>query len=593
MRAFRNAPLGKTRLLVTACLSATLLLASCGGNSGSTTTPVSVVPPPPAPPPPPPPPPSGIFETEAEASRFLGKATFGATPTTITELTGIDVSDWMRAEFDKPATKYLPNMLAEIEALPETSAPVERPPARSISDGFIEAAIIGDDQLRQRMVLALSEIIVVSYFGDIKNYPAIMVEYMDILSENAFGNYRDLLEEVTYTPAMGFYLTYIANQKGDPDTGRVPDENYAREILQLFTIGLTELNMDGTEVLDSNGQAIETYDNSDITELAKVFTGLSWSSGSFFNTRGRLPSAYGSMIVYPEHHSDLEKTFLDVTIPPGTNGEESIDLALDAIFAHKNVAPFVSRQLIQRFVSSNPEPAYVQRVAMTFEAGTYTLPDGGTVGEGKRGDLKATIAAVLLDEAASRDPMTVQAESGKIREPFIRFVNWARAFNETTPDVRDEKMLNDMSGMGQHPFNSPSVFNFFRPGYVASNTDTGDAGLTAPEMQIINESSAVAYMNFINAFIYDTSPNISGDEEGGVKADYSAELAMADDAQALIDRLDLILTGNSLGTETRARILEMMAEIPIRAETENEDRMSRVAVAVTMVMTAPGYLVQK
>jgi len=586
---FKKASSDKTRLLVTACLSATLLLVSCGGSSESTPPPTSVV----LPPPPPPPPSSGVFESEAEASRFLGKATFGATPVSITQLTGTDVSDWMRAEFDKPATNYLPAMLAEIEALPETAAPVERPPARSISDGFIEAAIIGDDQLRQRMVLALSEILVVSYFGDIKNYPAIMTEYMDILSDNAFGNYRDLLEEITYTPAMGFYLTYIANQKGDPDIGRVPDENYARELLQLFTVGLTELNMDGTEVLDANGKAIEIYDNTDVTGLAKVFTGLSWDSGVFTNVRFRLPSAHGAMVVYPEHHSELEKTFLGVTIPPGTSGEESIDMALDGIFAHPNVAPFVSRQLIQRFVSSNPAPAYVERVALAFEAGTYTLPDGSAVGTEQRGDLKATIAAVLLDKEALRDPGSTSSESGKIREPFIRFVNWARAFNETTPDVRDEKFLNNMSAMGQHPFNSPSVFNFFRPGYVASNTETGDAGLTAPEMQIINESSAIAYMNFINSFIYDTSPNISGDEEGGVKADYSAELAMADDAQALIDRLDLLLTGNSLGSETRTRMLEMMDEIPIRADTDAEDRLSRVAVGVTMVMTAPGYLVQK
>ena len=584
---FKEASLDKTRLLVTACLSATLLLASCGGSGGSADPSTSVVPPPP------PPPPSGIFESEAEASRFLGKATFGATSTTITELTGTDVSDWIQTEFNKPATYYLPAMLVEIEALGGGSTPPPRPPARSLSDGFVEAAIIGDDQLRQRMVLALSEIIVVSYFGDIKNYPAIMTEYMDVLSENAFGNYRDLLEEITYTPAMGFYLTYIANQKGDPATGRVPDENYARELLQLFTIGLTQLNMDGTEVLDASGQAIETYDNSDITGLAKVFTGLSWDHGIFSNTRGRLPNAHGAMKVYPEHHSDLEKSFLGLTIPPDTSGEASIDMALDGVFNHPNVAPFVSRLLIQRFVSSDPDPAYVERVATAFEEGTYTLPDETAVGTGQRGDLKATIAAVLLDQDALRDPATVSEETGKIREPFIRFVNWARAFNETTPDVRDEKVLIDMSAMGQHPFNSPSVFNFFRPGYVASNTETGAAGITAPELQIINESSAIAYVNFINSFIYDTSPNISGDEDGGVKADYSAELAIADDGQALIDRLDLLLTGNSLAPKTRARMLEMMDEIPIRADTANEDRLSRVSVAVSMVMAAPGYLVQR
>jgi len=585
-----------TQFLLSACLASALLMASCGGSGGGTPQPPVGGPPPPPPPPPPlppppppPPPPSGVFATEAQTSRFLGKATFGATQTQIDGLTGTEVSDWVRAEFDKPVTHYLPVILNELAAQPQD----EMLPPRRISDAFLEAAIIGDDQLRQRMVLALSEIIVVSYNGQLQNFPATVADYMDVLSDNAFGNYRDLLEEVTYTPAMGFYLTYVANQKGDPDTGRVPDENYARELMQLFTLGLTELNLDGSEKLDGTGQPIEIFDNSDVTGLAKVFTGLSWDSGNFFNFRNDPTSTYRPLVIYPEQHSDLEKTFLTVTIPPGTGGEASIDMALDEIFAHPNMAPFVSRQLIQRFVSSNPDTAYVQRVATTFDAGTYTLPDGTAVGTGVRGDLKATLAAVLLDQDALRDPATAPAASGKIREPIIRFVNWARAFNVTTPDVRDEQFLANMSFMGQHPFRSPSVFNFFRPGFVAPNTETGAAGLTVPELQIINESSAMAYINFINAFIYDFSPNISGDEEGGVRADYGAEFTMADDAQALVDRLDLLLTGKSLGPATKTRLLEMMDEIPIRAGSEDEDRLTRVVVGVTMTMTAPGYLVQK
>jgi len=573
---------------MSACLSAGLLLASCGGG-GESSTPPPVAGPPPPPPPPPPAPPSGVFETEAQTSRFLGKATFGATPTDITNLTGTEVSDWIRAEFAKPATNYLPEILADIEALPAGTDL----PRRAVSDMFFDAAISGDDQLRQRMVLALSEIVVVSNSGNLGDFPATMADYVDVLSDNAFGNYRDLLEEVTYTPAMSFYLTYLANPKGDPETGRVPDENYARELLQLFTIGLTELNMDGTERLDGTGQAIEIFDNSDITGLARVFTGLSIEGSDFFFLSRDPSKLHEPLEIFPAFHSDLEKAFLNVTIPAGTSGAESIDMALDEIFGHSNMAPFLSRQLIQRFTSSNPSPAYVQRVATAFETGQFTLPDGSSVGTALRGDLSATIAAVLLDDDALLDPVTVPETSGKIREPIIRFANWARAFNETTPDASDEQSLGSLQNLGQHPFASPSVFNFFRPGYIAPGTETGAAELTVPELQIIDESSAIAYINFINSFIYDFSPNFSEDEEGGVQVDYATEFVMADDGQALIDRLDLVLTGNSLGPDTRARLLDMMDEIPIREGTEDTDRISRVLVGVTMVMTSPDYLVQR
>jgi len=582
---FYKVPLHTTRLLLTACLSASLLLASCGGSSSGGTTP-PVVPPPP---PPPPPPPSGVFASEAETSRFLGKATFGANQTDIDSLAGTEVSDWLKAEFNKPGTNYLPTILNELSALPAG----DRLPRRRLSDLFFDAAIAGDDQLRQRMVLALSEILVVSNGGQLGNFHATMADYVDVLSDNAFGNYRDLMEDITYTPAMAIYLTYLANPKGDPNTGRVPDENYARELLQLFTIGLTELNMDGTEKLDAQGQPIEIFDNSDITGLAKVFTGLSYDTDRFRNFNRDRTSLYKPLIIFPEFHSDLEKKFLTVTIPPNTGGEQSIDMALDEIFGHPNMAPFIGRQLIQRFTSSNPAPSYVQRVATAFEAGQFTLPDGSGVGTGARGDLAATIAAVLLDADALLDPASVPPNRGKIREPIIRFVNWARAFNEMTPDARDEQFLGSMQSLGQHPFSSPSVFNFFRPGYVAPGTETGASGLTAPELQIIDESSAMAYINFINAFIYDFSPNISGDEEGGVKADYTAEFTMADDAQALVDRLDLLLTGNSLSPTTRNRLLSMMDEVPIRAGSEDVDRLTRVLLGVTMTMTSPGYLVQR
>ncbi|MCF6275895.1 MAG: DUF1800 domain-containing protein, partial [Robiginitomaculum sp.] len=264
------------------------------------------------------------------------------------------------------------------------------------------------------------------------------------------------------------------------------------------------------------------------------------------------------------------------------------------IFNHPNVAPFVSRQLIQRFVTSHPKPQYVQRVATAFESGRFTLPDSTSVGTGQRGDLKATLAAVLLDANATRMPSQTPGDFGKIREPMLRFVNWARTFGETTPDSADEWRLRNMTRyLGQHPFKAKHVFNFFEPEHVAPGTQTGAAGLTVPELQIVNESSAISYINFINWFIYDTSPTRSEDPDGGVNADYSRQLALADDAQALVDDLDLILTGKQLSNVTKDRIIALLAEIPVEAGSEDEDRISRVRVAISMVMTSPGYLVQR
>ncbi len=575
------------KLLSAITFAAALLLSSCGGGGSSSAAPT----PPPVTTNPPPSAVSNIFATQSATSRFLGKATFGATQADIDTLTGTEVADWIIAEFAKPATIYLPDILSEMATLPQG----QRVPTRRIGDLFFDAAIAGDDQLRQRMVLALSEIVVVSNAGQLGNFPESMGQFMDILSDNAFGNYRDLLEDVTYSPAMGIYLTYRGNRKGDAVSGRVPDENYARELLQLFTLGLTQLNPDGTETLGTGGQPIEIFDNEDITGLARVFTGLSWDSGNFYGRGGSREPLYNPMVVYAQHHSELEKSFLGTTIPAGTSGEQSLDLALDAIFDHPNMAPFLARQLIQRFTASSPSPAYVQRVAASFETGTYTLPDGSAVGTGLRGDLKATLAAILLDTNALNGSAFAGTQTGKIREPMVRFVNWARAFSETTPNSRDERTLNNLSAIGQHPFRSPSVFNFFRPGFLAPGTETAAAGLTAPELQIINESSVIAYINFINGFIYDTAGNISGDITDGITADYSAEIALADTAQSLVDRLDLILTGSTLAPETKTRILAIMDEVPVRSGTTDEqaDRLARVRLAVTMIMTSPGYVVQR
>lgn len=576
-----------TRLSLTTARNALLVVAAasfvsaCGGSTDSSQPPVTVTPPPP-----PPPPPSGAFKSSADTSRFLSRATFGPRPSEISALAGTDVSDWIVSEFAKPASPYLAPLVEAEETRPMGLE------IRVVPDHFYDMAIGADDQLRQRMILALSEIVVASGQSGLISRPLTLAHYAQILSDNAFGNYRDLLEDISYSPAMAIYLTYMTNLKGDAATGRVPDENYAREILQLFSIGLFELNQDGSLKLDGMGQPIEVYDNSDIQGLAKVFTGMSTQGSDFFQISKIPENGYAPLTFFPEWHSELEKSFLNVTIPAGTPGAESLEIALDTIFSHPNVGPFVSKQLIQRFVTSNPSSAYISRVTAAFNTGSYTLPDETSVGTGERGDLKSTIAAVLLDEEALVDPAAASTDFGKVREPILRLTAWARAFDETTPDASDEAIFN-YTGIEQAPFTSPSVFNFFRPGYVAPGTATGAAGLVAPELQITNETTTIGYINFINQFIYDRSYNFSENPEGGIKPDYTAIIALADDQTALIDYLDLLLTANSLSVETRLRISSMMDEVPIRSGSEDEDRDTRIRLALSMVMTSPDFIVQR
>jgi uncharacterized protein (DUF1800 family) len=408
------------------------------------------------------------------------------------------------------------------------------------------------------------------------------------------------LEDVTYSPAMGEYLTYLQNIKGDPDTGRMPDENYAREIMQLFTIGLVELEEDG-DVVTQNGTPVEIYTNDDVTGLAKVFTGLSLSGGEFWFDYRTLPDGalHSPMEAYPEWHSDLEKSFLGTTIAAGPGPVESIDIALDALVDHPNTAPFVSRQLIQRFVTSHPEPDYIQRVSSAFATGQYTLPNGTAVGEGRRGDLAATIAAVLFDPDARDSANRDEDQFGKIREPILRFIQWARAFDAgtVTPELTFPLYNTTFGGgLAQAPYKSPSVFNFYRPGYVAPGTETGSAGLTMPELQLINANSISNYANFMTYFVFSFA---SGDPDNqGASSfipDYTDELALADDPSALIEHLDLLLNFGATTDETKATIVTFLNDVAL--ENPNAPNYNgpylRVALAVLMMMTSPDYTVQR
>lgn len=529
------------------------LLAACGGGGGG-----------PAADPAPQPPVASTL-SEAEASRFLAQAGFGATDAQVERVKLLGYAGWLDEQIAAPRTQsHYDWMLAKGYAV-DTNIN-----SFSGTDNTLWRKLISSpDVLRQRMTLALSEIFVVSMLGLPVNWRGfVAAAYVDVLEANAFATYRELLQAVTLSPGMGVYLNMRGNRKADAASGRVPDENYAREVLQLFSLGLVELNTDGSVKRDGSGKALETYTQDTITGLARVFTGWNYDGAS------RTETSYTQrpMVATAANHEPGEKHFLGTTIAAGTGAATALQQALDAIAAHPNVGPFIGRQLIQRLVSSNPSAAYVGRVAAVFNNN----------GNGLRGDLKAVLRAVLLDTEARRAPAPGDTTRGMLREPIVRFVQWARTFGVTSPtDLWNIGNLSDpATRLGQSPLRSPSVFNFFRPGYVPPNSALGTQGITAPEFQITNESTVVGWANFAQTFV------VSG--VGELRPNYSAELALANDAAALVKRVSLLLAADALPTATLDTITQAVASI---AATSDAGRNNRVYAAVHLVLCAPDYLV--
>jgi len=434
-------------------------------------------------------------------------------------------------------------------------------------------AITSPDALRKRVALALSEIFVASTTGiNIHWRPFAMAAYWDTLAANAFGTYRSLLNAVTLNPAVGVFLNTRGNQKEDPVSGRQPDENYAREVMQLMSIGIYSLNMDGSLMLDASGKPIETYNQSTVTNLAKAFTGLDFDNTGA--TAINLLQLKTPMAMNASRHSTAEISFLGTTIAANTDGTAALKTTLDTIANHPNVAPFISKQLIQRLVTSNPSAAYVGRVSAVFTDN----------GNGVRGDLKAVVKALLLDTEARSDTMMMQPTWGKLREPMVRMVQWARTFNATS--TSGNWKIGDLSDsgtrLGQSPLRSSSVFNFFRPGYVPPNTALASAALVGPEFQITNESTVAGYINFMTATvrsgIADVLPN------------YTAELTLVNDTTALTDRLNLLLCAGQLSSATLASISAAIGTIDTSTLTGQQNR---VYAAVLLTMASPQYIVQK
>ncbi|RGP40924.1 hypothetical protein BPTFM16_01218 [Altererythrobacter insulae] len=535
-------------------------------------------------------------ETDAAAARFLLRAGLSASTGTITQIKDEGYEPWL----DRQMARSNDSSGASFHSSRGYDDPVnEKVFDRNIGDNMLWAHLLaGNSQVRRRFALALSEFFVVSLNGANLTWPGQAAgAWWDLLNDHAFGNFRDLIEEVSLNPLMGVYLNTRGNKKADPRKGRVPDENYGREVMQLFSIGLYELNLDGTR-RTSGGEPIETYDNDDVTGIAKAFTGYDFD----FDGIALLPNPNnpGNTIPHPDFarqrmtadtsrwqyprsesfHSDEEKSFLGTTIPAGTGPEETLRITLDALFNHPNVAPFFSQQMIQRLVTSNPTPAYVRRVAQVFENN----------GSGTRGDMGAVFKAILLDDEALSDAGLTDARYGKLREPMIRLAQWGRTFGASSDSGEwNVRNLADSSGrLGQSPLRSPSVFNFFRPGYVPSGSQSADNDLVAPEFQIVNETSVAGYVNAMERVI-DGRAWYMGD----VRASYSAELGIAHDAQALLDRLDLLLTANQLSDPTRDTILAAMQDREVTETSDDETKLDRIHIGVLLVMASNDYMVQR
>lgn len=580
LSAHARATLASVRGLLTSaafsiCAAA---LTACGGGGGE-----GVAPPPSGTPTSPPPTtPPMVPPTRNEAARFLTQATFGPAPADVDRVVALGYAAWLDEQFNAQASMHLP----AVPAFGDIITPQFFGPYPLLSTFWTKAAT-APDQLRQRAMYSLSQLFVISMLDmNVMGYPQGIATYMDLLGRDAFGNFRQLLQDVTLSPMMGLYLSHLGNQKEDPASGRVPDENYAREVMQLFTIGLYELNADGTVKLDSRREPIETYANDDVIGLARVFTGWSWSSpvkdeASFQANRGLFVTddrALKPMEPYPQFHSASAKTFLGKTIAAGSGPEDSLKQALDHLFNHPNVGPFVSKQLIQRAVTSNPSPAYVARVSAAFN----------NDGQGVRGDMRAVWRAVILDPEARDAARIEDATFGKLREPVLRLSAWIRAFNVKSTSGNYNVFFTDdpASGIGQAPFRSPSVFNFYRPGYVPPNSGAAAAGLVVPEMQITSETSASSYINFVESMAVLGGAGFLLD----LTADYAAERAIADDADALINRMDERLTYGAMSATTKALAREAIASVPLNTF---DARGNRVRMALMFTLSSPDFIVQR
>lgn len=535
----------------------TLSLSACDGSSGGSTTP---------PPPPPPPPPT---VTMAEAFQFLNQASFGATLAAAQHVVDIGIEAWIDEQMQMPISRQLPFL----QSLPRPQNLGELQVDRV--DVWFRNAINEPDQLRQRVTFALSEIMVVSQLGALVNAPYSLGSYNDLLAENAFGNYRELIQRITLHPAMGVYLSMLGNEKPNPALNIRPDENYARELMQLFSIGLVELNADGSNRLDGLNLPIPTYNQAVIEGFAHVYTGWNYAGAPGFpQARQNDANQTIPMQLYPAFHDDGEKSLLNgVTLPAGQTGNQDLAAALDNVFNHPNVGPFIAIRLIQRLVTSNPSPGYIQRVGAVFDNN----------GSGVRGDLGAVVKAILMDDEARPDfPMEID---GKVKEPLLRLTQLWRAYNASSASGKYPLFASYII-FGQGPMQATHVFNFFSP-FFAPAGEIRNSSFVAPELEIATEYQNTFVTNYFFLTCFGLNSANQNLEEDDVFIDISEEMAIADDTNALIDMVVGKLLAGTVSDVLRAEMVGMIDRIDVA------DAANRTAEAIYFVVSSPEFAYQR
>lgn len=502
----------------------------------------------------------GLTGKLIDAGRFLAQATLGADRMTIDSVAKLDFETWIDQQFALSPT-YIRPLIQEVydttfqrhlAAGGDSLDYPENPTNEHFDYAWWQINMTNDDLLRQRIAFALSEVFVISFKSALNRHGEGVASYYDMLIENAFGNFEDLLKEVSLHPCMGVYLTHLNNPKSNPTRFIHPDQNYAREMMQLFTIGLYELNQNGTRIRDNAGNEIPTYDNDDVKEFAKIWTGLG-GGATVLLADTIVPPEFGMgpnkidltepMMMYDEHHEAGAKYLLNgFVVPAGQTGMEDVDAAVNHLFNHQNVGPFIGKQLIQRLVKSNPSPAYVSRVAAAFN-------DNGA---GIRGDMKAVIKAILLDDEARSCTWYNDPVQGKLKEPIIRFTHFARAIGGISEDGKfwnDGADYND--GAGQHPLYSFSVFNFYWPDFQPIGP-IANQGYVAPEFQVFNSNTSIGFVNFVNEWaVEETLLSAGGDHDDMVFTNLDELISYAEDTEALLNYLDISLTNGMLKDDTR------------------------------------------
>jgi uncharacterized protein (DUF1800 family) len=537
--------------------------------------------------------PDTALSADEHASRFLAQATFGPTTESIAELRnlGYDYNVWIDREVAKPPTLAAPLVTAALAAGNFTA--INNSHNRRARN---QVMIAGSDQLRQRVAYALSQIFVISdNISAISNAAEGSSSYYDMLVQDSFGSFRQLLMDVTRHPMMGRYLTHYRNRKANAATGTRPDENYAREVMQLFTIGLYLLKPDGTYQSVTNGRAAESYTNDQITEFARVFTG--------FTDEDNNPAAVGTgtgrtdfprvspanytqpMKMWDPQHDTGAKSLLGYpgarkpVLPAGQGGLQDVNDAIDNLVEHPNTGPFIGRLLIQRLVTSNPSDAYVGRVAAAF----------ANNGRGQRGDLVAVIKAILLDQEARHPAFVLDPQHGKLREPFLRVTALLRAFRHI---VSGTFLPYDLAGavtentLGQYPLSSPSVFNFYLPDYEPPGA-IGDAGLVGPEFQILNSVFGITTPNNLYNLIHNASV-------GSFSLDLAPQAALTDNPAALVDNIDLLLTHGTLSAGTREKVIAAVNGVTTALVPSGSTlALTKARVAAYLVAISPDCAVLK